>query len=63
MICPCKGCTERTILCHGRCDGYQQWKKEREEINRIRSMETENRQLSREHEIRYRKNVKRRVTK
>ena len=34
MKCPCKGCEDRTILCHGRCDGYQQWKAEREEINK-----------------------------
>jgi len=31
MKCPCKGCTERTVLCHGRCDGYQEWKKYNEE--------------------------------
>ena len=24
--CPCKGCTERTISCHGFCKRYQEWK-------------------------------------
>ncbi len=25
---PCKGCTNRSVGCHGKCDGYIQWKKE-----------------------------------
>ena len=29
--CPCRGCTERILLCHGRCEKYQNWKKEYEE--------------------------------
>ena len=28
MICPCKGCPERTITCHGFCERYQAWKAE-----------------------------------
>jgi hypothetical protein len=28
--CPCRGCTERILLCHGRCDRYQKWKAEYE---------------------------------
>ena len=28
--CPCRGCTERILLCHGRCEKYQTWKKEYE---------------------------------
>jgi hypothetical protein len=33
--CPCRGCTERILLCHGRCERYQEWKKEYEKNNRI----------------------------
>lgn len=33
MKCPCKGCTDRTITCHGVCKKYQDWKKNREEVN------------------------------
>ena len=28
--CPCRGCTERILLCHGRCERYQKWKMEPE---------------------------------
>ena len=31
MMNPCKGCTDRTITCHGVCKKYQAWKKEDEE--------------------------------
>ena len=30
---PCYGCTRRTITCHGVCEDYQAYKKEREAIN------------------------------
>ena len=32
-ICPCKDCYNRTITCHGVCEGYQAWKAERDEMN------------------------------
>lgn len=25
--CPCKGCTERQMKCHGSCEKYAAWKK------------------------------------
>jgi len=28
MICPCKGCLEREIGCHGKCERYSVWKEE-----------------------------------
>ena len=28
--CPCRGCTERMLMCHGRCERYQTWKTEYE---------------------------------
>ena len=27
---PCKGCTDRTVTCHGVCKRYQDWKAELE---------------------------------
>lgn len=30
----CKGCTERKVGCHGTCETYISWKKEREEMIR-----------------------------
>ena len=30
MICPCKGCTDRKLNCHGMCQWYQQWTEEQE---------------------------------
>ena len=33
MECPCRGCTDRTITCHGVCQRYQDWKKNREDVN------------------------------
>ena len=27
MKCPCRGCPDRTITCHGVCERYQDWKK------------------------------------
>lgn len=34
MICPCKGCADRTVTCHGVCRRYQEWKKEDAEVKK-----------------------------
>lgn len=34
MKFPCKGCTDRTITCHGVCKRYKEWKKEIAEKNK-----------------------------
>ena len=34
MKCPCKGCTDRTIVCHSLCRRYTEWKEERENVNK-----------------------------
>lgn len=34
MKCPCKGCEDRTITCHGVCKRYQEWKKNLDETNK-----------------------------
>lgn len=41
MKCPCKGCTDRTLTCHGFCDEYKAWKAEREQVNARRNAEQE----------------------
>lgn len=33
-MCPCKGCEDRTITCHGVCRHYQEWRKELDETNK-----------------------------
>ena len=58
MMCPCKGCDHRELGCHGICKKYQEWTASRHEINRKRQLDKENRQLSRDHEMKYRKNLK-----
>ena len=58
MKCPCKECTDRKLLCHGSCDEYKAWKEYREEINKKRLADKELKQLSRDHEIKYRKNLR-----
>ena len=59
MKCPCKECNDRTITCHSVCKRYTEWKGWRDEINRKRNADADNRQLSRDHELKYRKNLKR----
>ena len=34
MICPCKDCLDRTVTCHGVCQRYAEWKKEREQVSK-----------------------------
>lgn len=31
-ICPCKGCADRTAVCHGKCEKYTEWREEREKM-------------------------------
>ena len=28
MRCPCRGCTDRTLTCHGFCERFAEWKEE-----------------------------------
>lgn len=58
MKCPCKGCDHRKLGCHGRCDEYQKWSAWKIGINQKRHEDKEVRQLSRDHELKYRKNLK-----
>ena len=58
MKCPCKGCDHRKLGCHGFCDEYQKWRKWHDGVNRKRQADGELKQLSRDHELKYRKNLK-----
>ena len=58
MKCPCKECDHHTITCHGFCDGYKKWRDWKDGINEKKRLDQDARQLSREHEIRYRKSLK-----
>ena len=58
MRCPCKNCDHRDAYCHGSCEAYKQYSESRHEISRKKAMDQDSRQLSRDHEMKYRKNLK-----
>lgn len=58
MKSPCLRCDQRKPYCHGSCDQYKQFTESRHEILRKKSMDQDKRQLSRDHEMKYRKNLK-----
>ena len=58
MKCPCKGCDRRKLGCHGFCDQYKEWREWANKINQKRQADGELKQLSRDHELKYRKNLK-----
>lgn len=43
-VSPCKECVppRRSITCHTECDEYNKWKKERDEINKNKSIIKQN---------------------
>ena len=64
MICPCKGCENRTVTCHGTCKGYTEWKAWKAEQEETRKKERPYYDLSHDQEMKYRKNLRyRRNTK
>lgn len=36
-LCPCKGCGDRDIGCHGWCERYISWRKKADEANLARN--------------------------
>lgn len=59
MICPCKGCEKAGCgEYHDTCERYLAWTDERKAYNNRRHAEDDCRQLSRDHEMKYRKNLK-----
>ena len=45
-ISPCKGCAERTIGCHGRCEMFRKWREERDKINELKRYNEESHRYS-----------------
>ena len=58
MKCPCKGCDHRKLGCHGFCDEYKKWRDNRDEICKKRQAYHDANGLSRDHEMKYRRNLK-----
>lgn len=59
MICPCKGCDRAGCgAYHDQCDAYRSWRGELDEVNRRKASDQDCRQLSHDHEMKYRKNLK-----
>ena len=58
MKCPCKGCDRRKLNCHGFCEEYKAWRGWKDEVNRKKAADQDARQLSRDHELKYRHNLK-----
>ena len=59
MKCPCKGCEKAGCgQYHDQCERYQAWIASRHEIKRMKWLEQDSRSMSRDHEIKYRKNLK-----
>ncbi|MBQ1779299.1 MAG: hypothetical protein IIZ93_14185 [Acidaminococcaceae bacterium] len=59
MKCPCKGCEK--VGCgsfHDRCEAYQAWTAENARASEKRAAEVDMRNLSRDHEMKYRRNLK-----
>lgn len=58
MICPCKGCENNGCgAFHDQCEPYQQWQKDRRAESDKRAAMSY--QMSRDHELKYRRNLKR----
>lgn len=59
MRCPCKGCPKAGCgSFHDECELYREWKKLRAEANKVRVAEVDTRCISKDHERKYRKNLK-----
>ena len=41
MMSPCKGCTGRHLGCHSGCERYEEYCKNREEINALKMLQKE----------------------
>ena len=59
MKCPCKECDQKGCgNYHDSCEPYQEWQKVRSRINRKRQEYHNANGLSRDHEMKYRRNLK-----
>ena len=55
-VCPCKGCEDRTVTCHGVCKRYKDWKAAEEEL-RLERLDVK------KQEPQYNNNIKKRMWK
>lgn len=46
VAAPCKGCTDRFIGCHGKCDRYIDWRANKDVENHLEREERKARQFS-----------------
>lgn len=61
MICPCKHCEDAGCgSYHDKCQRYKEWREELDEKKAKRHAAGELKQLSRDHEMKYRRNLKNR---
>lgn len=37
--CPCKGCTDREVGCHSKCDKYATWRQEQDCITKKKKLQ------------------------
>lgn len=59
MKCPCKGCPKAGCAeYHDVCERYRAWKLEKNKANYRRAIEIATRNISHDHEMKYRKNLK-----
>jgi hypothetical protein len=59
MKCPCKDCQKHSADCHANCtDGYKEWRAALDEVNKKKNAWNQVKGISRDHELKYRKNLK-----
>lgn len=59
MTCPCRDCERKGCgSYHSHCEKFTEWQEWKAEGNKRRQADKETRQLSRDHELKYRRNLK-----
>lgn len=58
MNAPCKDCSDRQVGCHSACEKYLDFRKEVDEINKIKFAEKEQRRFIAEHNLALSKRTK-----
>ena len=64
MMCPCATCALQGCgVHHEKCEPYKAWKEQKNEANRKRIEEISKRAISRDAEMKYRKNLRQHVNR
>ena len=59
MKCPCKGCDDTGCgSYHDICPKYKKWREWKDSVNKAKANDSELKAISRNHELKYRKNLK-----